>query len=141
MKSQNAMNQIEIIESYQQDLKYLEKEIAYLSLDLKNKSSYEDVINQLKEQIKDKNKDIEYHFERISEILGFEIKEFDIQSIYSELEIITNEEKNLNDMCDAWDSEDPCAMACNDPGLQFEQGEVVEELWKNFNERYSNKSK
>lgn len=107
---------------FQQDLKYLEEEIAYLSLDLKNKSSYEDVINQLKEQIKDKNKDIEYHFERISEILGFEIKEFDIQSIYSELEIITNEEKNLNDMCDAWDSEDPCAMACNDPGLQFEQG-------------------
>lgn len=140
MKSQNAMNQIEIIESYQQDLKYLEEEISYLSLDLKKKSSHEDVINQLKEQIKDKNKDIEYHFERISDILGFNIECFDINSIYSDLDFITIEEKNLNDMCAAWDSEDPCAMACNDPGLQFEQGEVVEELWKNFNERYSNKS-
>lgn len=139
MKSQNAINQIEIIESYQQDLKYLEEEITYLSSDSKKKSSYEDVINQLKEQIKDKNKDIEYHFERISDILGFNIEGFDINSIYSALDIITIEEKNLNDMCDAWDSEDPCAMACNDPGLQFEQGELVEELWNNFNEKYSKK--
>lgn len=139
MKSKYVMVEIKIILDYLQDLKYTEEEISYLSLDPKKKISCEDIINQLKENVKDRNKDIEYHFERISEILGFEIKEFDIQSIYSELEIITNEEKNLNDMCDAWDSEDPCAMACNDPGLQFEQGELVEELWNKFNEKYSKK--
>lgn len=139
MKSKYVMVEIEIILDYLQNLKYTEEEISYLSLDPKKKISCEDIINQLKENVKDRNKDIEYHFERISEILGFEIKEFDIQSIYSELEIITNEEKNLNDMCDAWDSEDPCAMACNDPGLQFEQGELVEELWNKFNEKYSKK--
>lgn len=140
MKSKYVMVELEIIVDYLQDLKYTEDEISYLSLDPKKKISCEDIINQLKENVKDRNKDIEYHFERISEILGFEIKKFDIQSIYSELEIITQEEQNLNDMCAAWDSEDPCSMACNDPGLQFEQGEVLEELWKNFNERYSNKS-
>lgn len=39
-------------------------------------------------------------------------------------------EKELSDMCDAWESDDPCAQAENDPGLQFEKGEELERAVK-----------
>lgn len=41
---------------------------------------------------------------------------YQIREAINQIEDLDNE---LGDMCAAWESDDPCAQACNDPGLQF----------------------
>lgn len=77
---------------------------------------------------------LSYQQENLFQTLGFSV-DIDLESL-SRLEDRLNELKNaeqeLADMAEAWDSEDPCAMACNDPGLQFEQSMENERLLAAF---------
>lgn len=56
----------------------------------------------------------------------------DIDSIEESLLQIVKQDKLTDDMCAAWESDDECAQACNDPGLQYEEGEKLESMWCDF---------
>ncbi len=47
---------------------------------------------------------------------------------------IIHKEEELKEMSDAWEGDDPFNAAASDPGLQFELGEEINELWKEFDE-------
>lgn len=48
------------------------------------------------------------------------------------LEEIHELENDLERMVDAWDSDDPCAQAENDPGLQHSLAIEISALWNEF---------
>lgn len=56
---------------------------------------------------------------------------FQLRYAMDEVERLNQE---LGEMCEAWESDDPCAQACNDPGLQFEKGEELERAVKELKE-------
>ena len=56
----------------------------------------------------------------------------DIDAIEDALISITKQDKLTDDMRSAWESDDECAQACNDPGLQYEAGENLESMWNDF---------
>lgn len=60
----------------------------------------------------------------------------DQRQLYSVLKELHDEEEELTGMSEAWESGDACDMACNDPGLQYEQGQKVETLWAEFEQTY-----
>lgn len=56
----------------------------------------------------------------------------DIDAIEESLLQIVKQDKLTDDMRSAWESDDECAQACNDPGLQYEEGEKLESMWDDF---------
>lgn len=52
------------------------------------------------------------------------------------LEQIITKESDLEYMCRAWAGDDPYEAAASDPGLQFELGEEINELWAEFDRVY-----
>lgn len=56
----------------------------------------------------------------------------DIDAIEESLLQIVKQDKLTDDMRSAWESDDECAQACNDPGLQYEEGEKLESMWSDF---------
>lgn len=56
----------------------------------------------------------------------------DIDAIEDALIAIAKQDKLTDDMSSAWESDDECDQACNDPGLQYEEGEKLESMWNDF---------
>lgn len=81
---------------------------------------------------------MEIEQEEFDKVCGFEVDlaSVDYRSIYDDLQELQESEKHLSGMSDAWESDDACDAACNDPGLQYEQGQLVDELWASFDHKY-----
>lgn len=125
------ISDLQQIENYQENIDMFVNDFANVT-----DGKFRDEIDKI---IADNERDKAYHSNSVNEALGTNLV-FDkdvINSIMSHLENIMREEKTLSNMCEAWNSEDPCEMACNDPGLQFEQGEIVERLWNEFKQTFN----
>lgn len=125
------ISDLEQIENYQENIDMFIRDFANITDDK--------IRNDIDKIIAENERDKAYHVNCVNEALGTNLV-FDkevIDSLLAHLENIIKEEKKLSDMCEAWDSEDPCEMACNDPGLQFEQGEIVENLWAEFKQTFN----
>jgi hypothetical protein len=85
--------------------------------------------------------EINYAADRASDLLNFDFiyANYNLDDVKQHLEEIESIEQELTSMVNAWESDEPFSMACNDPGLQFEQGEILQRLWDEFNNKYSKK--
>lgn len=103
---------------------------------VKNKAD----IEQINSIIKDHDQSMTFEQEAFDQECGFHIdlSVVDHQILYHYLKELKEESTHLSGMSEAWESDDPCAMAENDPGLQFEQGNKVESLWDDFNNKFNN---
>lgn len=61
-------------------------------------------------------------------------RELNARRLLRLIEEIISKEKELSEMDEAWNSDDDCAAASSDPGLQFELGEEISDLIKKFKE-------
>lgn len=125
------ISDLERIESYQENIDMFIRDFANVTDDK--------IRNEIDKIISENERDKAYHANCVNEALGtnFVFDKDIIDSMLAHLKNIIKEEKTLSNMCEAWDSEDPCEMACNDPGLQFEQGEIVENLWAEFKQTFN----
>lgn len=90
--------------------------------------------NEVDGIIRSEQQSLQYQQDNLFETLGFSVKT-DLQSLSvleDRLNELKNAEQELSDMSDAWESGDACSMACNDPGLQFEQSMDNERLLAAF---------
>lgn len=93
--------------------------------------------------IRDSEQSLVTHQEDLFKTLGFSVKT-DLQSLSileDRLKELQDAEQELSDMSDAWESGDACSMACNDPGLQFEQSMDNERLLSAFIADYNKDNK
>lgn len=138
MKSTRLLNALDSFQVYQGLKKDMETIIEEHNFDAVKDKHH---IEQINREIACFKSSLEIEQEDFNKVCGFDIDlaTVDQRDLYDTLQELQEEEKALSGMADAWASDDECAMACNDPGLQYEQGEKVEELWSEFERTYKQK--
>lgn len=137
MKAKHLLSYLESYQTYQGLKKDMEDIFTQVTFDpVKDKAD----IDQINSIINDHAQSMSFEQEAFDEECGFHIDLalVDRHYLYAALKEIKEESAYLNGMSEAWESDDPFAMAENDPGLQFEQGNKVENLWDDFNNKFNN---
>lgn len=127
----DALHDLNMIRHYQETIDMYEDDFKNLK-DLKIRGEI-DVI------IADNKTSLAEHHDSLVDTLGFnvELDKSTLWDLEDRLKTLQSAEKDLDDMSDAWESGDACAMACNDPGLQFGQSREIEILWNDFFNDYN----
>jgi hypothetical protein len=136
MKSTRLLNALDSFQSYQSLKKDMEDIFTQVTLDpVKDKVE----IAYIKREIACFVSSMEIEQEDFNKVCGFDVdlETIDQRDLYDSLKELQEEEKYLSGMAAAWESDDACEAACNDPGLQYEQGEKVEQLWADFENNYN----
>lgn len=126
-----------------EDIQYNQNSINSIHEDIKQNfpdtPENKEALLFFKAQIKDHEQSIKFAIEEMESTLEYklDVKNISFNDMEVELQTIYSEVKTSENMAQAWESDDPCEQACNDPGLQYEQGELIEELWNNFNKKYN----
>lgn len=136
MKSTRLLNALDSFQSYQSLKKDMEDIFTQVKLDpVKDKVE----IAYINREISCFVSSMEIEQEDFNKVCGFDVDlgAIDQRDLYDSLKELQEEEKYLSGMAASWESGDACEMACNDPGLQYEQGEKVEQLWADFENTYN----
>lgn len=136
MNAKHLLRYLESYQTYQGLKKDMEDIFTQVTFDpVKNKAD----IDQINSIIKDHEQSMTFEQEAFDQECGFHIDlaVVDHHILYSALKELKEESNHLSGMAEAWESDDPYAMAENDPGLQFEQGNKVESLWDDFNNKFN----
>lgn len=136
MKSTRLLNALDSFQSYQSLKKDMEDIFTQVKLDpVKDKVE----IAYIKREIACFLSSMEIEQEDFNKVCGFDVNlgTIDQRDLYDSLKELQDEETYLSGMAAAWESDDACEAACNDPGLQYEQGEKVESLWNDFDTTYN----
>lgn len=136
MKSTRLLNALDSFQSYQSLKKDMEDIFTQVKLDpVKDKVE----IAYIKREIACFLSSMEIEQEDFNKVCGFDVNlgTIDQRDLYDSLKELQDEETYLSGMAAAWGSDDACEAACNDPGLQYEQGEKVESLWNDFDTTYN----
>lgn len=136
MKSTQLLDILHSYETYQELKKDMEDIFAQVTFDpIKDKVQ----IDQINSNIVSHTRSLETEQDDFNEVAGFvvDLSVVDLRDLYDTLKELKDEEKYLSGMAAAWESDDACEAACNDPGLQFEQGNKVERLWEDFDTTYN----
>lgn len=136
MKSTRLLNALDSFQSYQSLKKDMEDIFTQVKLDpVKDKVE----IAYINREIACFVSSMEIEQEDFNKVCGFDVDLGAINQLdlYDSLKELQDEEKYLSGMSAAWESDDACEAACNDPGLQYEQGEKVEGLWNDFDTTYN----
>jgi hypothetical protein len=136
MKSTRLLNALDSFQVYQGLKKDMESIFTDVPLDpVKDKVD----IDKINKEISCFASSMEIEQEDFNKVCGFDVdlSVIDQRELYDLLKEIQDEENEMTAMSKAWDSGDACEMACNDPGLQYEQGEKVEQLWADFENTYN----
>lgn len=136
MKSTRLLNALDSFQSYQSLKKDMEDIFTQVKLDpVKDKVE----IAYINREIACFVSSMEIEQEDFNKVCGFDVNlgNIDQRDLYDSLKELQDEEKHLSGMAAAWESDDACEAACNDPGLQYEQGEKVESLWNDFDTTYN----
>lgn len=136
MKSTRLLNALDSFQSYQSLKKDMEDIFTQVKLDpVKDKVE----IAYINREIACFVSSMEIEQEDFNKVCGFDVNlgTIDQRDLYDSLKELQDEETYLSGMAAAWESDDACEAACNDPGLQYEQGEKVESLWNDFDTTYN----
>lgn len=125
--TETTINKIYRLIEIQKEIDLFNEEYPY-STDIK----IVNVINDHKEEIKDINESLDL-------IFGFKLKIDNVNEIINDIESISECKRELQLMYKSWESEDSCDMACNDPGLQYEKEEFLNNMISNFKNKYQYK--
>lgn len=126
-----------------EDIQYNQNSIDWIKEDIQRNfpdtPKNQEALTFFNSQIKDHEQSIKFAIEEMESTLEYklDIQNISFKDMEDELQTIYSEVKTSEHMAEAWESDDPCAMACNDPGLQFEQGELIDKLWNEFNNKYN----
>lgn len=138
MKSTQLINILESYQTYQELKKDMEDIFKQVTFDPVKDKTHVDQINGNIACFISSSQIEQEDFDKVCEF-QVDLASTNLHDLYHTLKELQDEEKELSGMAEAWDSGDECAMACNDPGLQYEQGERVEELWRAFELKYNKK--
>lgn len=136
MKSTQLLDILHSYETYQELKKDMEDIFTQVTFDpIKDKKE----IDQINANIVCYTRSLETEQDEFNDVacFGVDLSVVDLRNLYEALKELQSEEKELRGMAAAWESGDACEMACNDPGLQYEQGEKVERLWDDFDTAYN----
>lgn len=126
-----------------EDIQYNQNSINWIKDDIKQNfpdtPENKEALSFFKSQIKDHEQSIKFAIEEMESTLEYKLnlQNISFNDMEVELQAIYSEVRTIEHMVQAWESDDPCEQACNDPGLQYEQGELIEKLWNDFNKKYN----
>lgn len=135
MKLNRLLNSLESYHTYKELKKDMELIFTEVTFDpVKDKVE----VDQINGNIKCFQSSMEIEQEDFDKVCGFEVDLDSVhyRSIYNDLKDLQEAEQQLSDMSAAWESDNACDAACSDPGLQYEQGQLIEELWDSFEQKY-----
>lgn len=128
-----------------EDIQYNQDSINWIKDDIKQNfpdtPKNQEALTFFNSQIKDHEQSIKFAIEEMESTLEYklDIQNISFNDMETELKEIHSKVQTIEDMVKAWESDDPCAQACSDPGLQYEQSEIIEQLWNNFHNKYNTK--
>ena len=140
MNAKYLLSYLESYQTYQGLKKDMEDIFTQVTFDpVKDKAD----IDQINSIIKDYAQSMSFEQEAFDRECEFpiDLAVVDHHDLYDALKELKDESNYLSGMSEAWESEDPYAMAENDPGLQFEQGNKIESLWDDFNNKFNKTNK